>query len=83
MQMEEHAYKQDYHYAKILKKLGKKVDKDDLSDFGRELMFAEKIKIVEKILADAIKEERNKIKEQIKAVQKLKKDLNSSCSTNV
>ena len=79
MQMEEHAYKQDYHYAKILKKLGKKVNQEELSDFGKELMLSEKIKIVENLLAQSIKEER----EETKLLQKIKNYIYNQSNTNV
>lgn len=64
MILEQHAYKQDMHYARILKKLGKPVDDEDLTDYGKLIMFPEKIKIIEKLLAKTIKAERDKLRPQ-------------------
>ena len=57
MIMEQHAYKQDVLYARILKKLGRRVDSEDLKDYNKIIMFTEKIKIVEKILIQTINSE--------------------------
>ena len=65
MIMEKHAYKQDVLYAGILKKLGKRVDSEDLKDYNKIIMFPEKIKIVEKILIQTIKSEREKFSARI------------------
>ena len=62
MQMEMHAYSQDTHYARILKKLGKPVGKGELEDYNKTILYSEKIKIVEKLLAQTIKKEREKLK---------------------
>lgn len=64
MILEQQAYKQDMHYARILKKLGKPVDDEDLTDYGKLIIFQEKIKIVEKLLAQTIKAERDKLRPQ-------------------
>ena len=62
MKMEQHAYKQDLHFAKILKKLGKPVDREDLIDYNKIIMFPEKIEIVEKMLLQTICSEREKLR---------------------
>lgn len=62
LQMEEHAYKQDLHYAKILKKLGKPVDSEELVNYNKLLLLPEKLRIAEELLAKTIKEERSKLK---------------------
>lgn len=82
MIMEKHAYKQDIHYAKILLKLGKPVDKEELLDYNRLLLLPEKIKIVENILAKTLKEEREKLK-QPTLIQRLKKYFTLKSNTNV
>lgn len=82
MQMEEHAYKQDIHYSKILKKLGKPVDSEELVDYNKIFLFPEKIKIVEKLLAQTIKEERTKLK-PLSLFQKIKHIFTHSSNTNV
>ena len=65
MIMEQHAYKQDVLYARILKKLGRRVDSEDLKDYNKIIMFPEKIKIVEKILIQTINSEREKFSAKI------------------
>ena len=81
MQMEKHAYSQDTHYARILKKLGKPVGKGELEDYNKTVLYPEKMKIVEKLLAQTIKEEREKLKplpiyERIKNAFSLKSPTN-------
>ena len=82
MQMEQHAYKQDIHYAKILKKLGKPVDQEELKDYNKILLFPQKIKIVENFLAQTIKDERNKLK-PLSLIQRLKNIFIKPSNTNV
>ena len=60
LEMEHHAFKQDVFYAKILKKLGKPIDKESLEDHNTFMAFPEKIKIVNKL----IREELDKIRTQ-------------------
>ena len=82
MQMEEHAYRQDVHYARILKKLGKHVDNEELKDYNKILLFPEKINIVEKLLSKTIKNEREKLKPQ-SLIQKIKSIFARKSNTNV
>ena len=86
MLMEQHAFKQDMHYAKILKKLGKPVDDADSKDYGKLAMFPEKIKIVEKLLVGTIKAERDKLRPQSvfqKFINNLKKRFTTKSNINV
>lgn len=82
MRMEEHAYRQDIHYAKILKKLGKPVDSEELTDYNKVLLFPQKIKIVENLLAKTLKEERLKLKPPT-LIEQLKNIFTSKSTANV
>ena len=62
LQMEQRAYKQDSIYANALKKIGKPFDKEDLPDFSKIMHAKEKIELVEKMLADEIKQQRKSLK---------------------
>ena len=54
LEMEHHAYKQDYFYAKILKKLGKPVEEENLKDYNKYMAFPEKIEIVNNLIREEI-----------------------------
>ena len=58
LQMEERAYKQDSVYAKVLKKIGKPFDKEDLPDYSKIMHTKEKIELADKMLAEEIKKQR-------------------------
>jgi len=82
MRMEEHAYRQDIHYAKILKKLGKPFDSEELTDYNKVLLFPEKIKIVENLLTETLKEGRSKLKPPT-LIQRLKNIFVPKSTANV
>ena len=65
LQMEQRAYKQDSVYANALKKIGKPFDKEDLPDFSKIMHAKEKIELVEKMLADEIKQQRKSLKNSL------------------
>lgn len=54
LEMENHAYKQDVFYARLLQKLGKPVDSDNLVDHNTYMAFPEKIEIVNKLIKEEI-----------------------------
>ena len=58
MEMEFHAYNQDANYAKMLQKLGKKVDDSDLKNFNDFMAFPEKIEIVNKLIKEELEKNR-------------------------
>lgn len=82
MQMETHAYRQDIHYARILKKLGKPVDSEELINYNKMFLFSEKIKIVDNLLAQIIKEKREKLK-PLTLLQRIKNIFAQKSNTNV
>lgn len=82
MQMETHAYRQDIHHARILKKLGKPVDSEELINYNKMFLFPEKIKIVENLLAQTIKEEREKLK-PLTLLQRIKNIFSKKSNANV
>ena len=67
LQMEQRAYIQDSVYANALKKIGKPFDKEDLPNYSKIMLAKEKIKLVEKMLADEIKEQRKSLKNSLPA----------------
>lgn len=54
MEMEQHAYKQDLLYARILQKIGKPVDEISLEDYAKNMYFSEKINIVNRLIKEEI-----------------------------
>ena len=60
LEMENHAYNQDVFYAKLLQKLGKKVDEECLEDHNTYMAFPEKIKIINKLIKEELDKLRSK-----------------------
>lgn len=60
LEMENHAYKQDLLYARILQKLGKPIDEESLNDYNKYMAFPEKIDIVNKLIKEEIEKIRQK-----------------------
>lgn len=61
MEMEHHAYNQDLLYVKILQKIGKPVDKENLEDYNERMAFPEKIKIINGFIREEFEKSRSKI----------------------
>lgn len=60
LEMEYHAFKQDVFYAKILKKLGKPIDKECLEDHNEFMAFPEKIELINKLIKEELDTLRSK-----------------------
>ena len=61
MEMEFHAYNQDFKYAKILYKLGKPVNQADLQNFNDFMAFPEKIKLINKLIREELEKVKSKM----------------------
>ena len=58
LEMECHAYSQDAIYAKLLKNLGKPIEKECLFDYNQYMAYPEKIEIVNNLIKEEIEKNR-------------------------
>ena len=58
MELENHAYKEEVRFAKLMKKLGKKVDSVSMVDYSNYMKIPQKINIIKEIISEEITKER-------------------------